>query len=100
MKIEFSTIEELYQADAKFLHYTDMGVLGEVEETHNVYTQTTSKKKHLYKIYTNTITGKMYLKKNGKTTFVSKDATQWENQEAKKKILFMNKNGKYLWMME
>lgn len=100
MKIEFSTIEELYQADAKFLHYTDMGVLSEVEEKHDFFTQTTSKKNHLYKIYTNTITGKMYLKKNGKTTFVLKDANQWTDQEAKDKIFFMNKNGKYLWMME
>ena len=99
-KLVNTLLDNYNQATIKFLYYTDMGVLGEVEETHDVYTQTTYKKNHLYKIYTNTITGKMYLKKNGKTTFVSKDANQWEDQEAKKKIFFMNKNGKYLWMME
>lgn len=103
MKMEFATLEELEDAGAKFLYYTDTGAIGELFKEkiidHHVSTNPVKKEK-LFKIFALTNTGKLYLSKNGTTTFLETEAKEFVSNDAKVKIRYMNKKGKYKWQLE
>lgn len=98
MRQEFPTIEELEDVGAKFLYYTDTSVIGEIEdESFERKVSLTKAIETKYCIYTETNTGILYIAKKGKPTFSSLDAQFFLLEEAKKKVYYMNQNGKRIW---
>ena len=101
MRMEFATLEELEEIGAKFLYYTDTSVIGEIlKEEISINIPTSSKQDKICKIFASINTGKLYLAKNGKTTFSLTEAKEFVVNNAKVKISYMNKKGKYKWQME
>lgn len=98
MKMEFPTLEELEESGAKFLYYTNSSVIGEIFE-HVVENETINnlKQQQKYYIYTITNTGNLYISKNGKPTYSKLNAHLFLLEDAKKKVFYMNKNGKRIW---
>ena len=103
-RMEFSTMEELYEEGATFLYETDFGVIGEMMEEETFETLISqskyiAKEKCIHHVYANLPTGKLYVANKG-TTFHERDAKLMPLQQAREKAAAMSKFGKYHWMVD
>ena len=100
-RIEFSTLEELYEEGAKYLFDSQYGFVGEMEEDideqmHDCETKMEIKEKKIHRVYAMLPTGTLYVCKNG-TTFHARDAMLFTKEKAREKARYMTAHGKYAW---
>lgn len=105
-RIEFSTLEELYEEGAKYLFDSQYGFVGEMEEDideqmHDFQTKMETSREYVqekknYRVYAMLPTGTLYVCKNG-TTFHARDAMLFTKEKAREKARYMTAHGKYAW---
>lgn len=108
-RIEFSTLEELYEEGAKYLFHSQYGFVGEIEEdideqmhdfqTRMEISREQVKEKKIHRVYAMLPTGTLYVCKNG-TTFHERDAMLFTKEKAREKARYMTAHGKYAWSVK
>lgn len=108
-RIEFSTLEELYEEGAKYLFDSQYGFVGEMEAdadeiVHDFQTKMEISKeyvqeKKIHRVYAILPTGMLYVGKNG-TTFHARDAMLFTKEKAREKARYMTAHGQYAWSVE